>query len=94
MKNRITRKQLKKVIEHDYTLWVTLSESIIENYVRRLPSGEITMTSLTVCKKTSLSRKWCMIETTLVLNTDRKSVSPFQLPLLRTVHSAPIAEIK
>ena len=36
------------------------------------------MTSFPVCKKTSLSRKLCMIEVKLLKNTNRKSWSPFQ----------------
>jgi len=38
-------------IEHYFKLWVTLLEYIIENYVRRPISGDITMASFPVCKK-------------------------------------------
>ena len=48
-------------IEHEYKLGVSLSKSVIKNYVRR-PLVEI-----------SLSRKRCMIAVKLLLNTNRKS---------------------
>ena len=53
------------------------------------PSGYSTMTSVPVCKNTSLFRKRCMIEIKLLLNTKRKPVFPIQIPSLRTGHSAP-----
>src|SRR5664279_5312883 len=62
----------------------TLSSSSAASdvYKRQLykapPSGEITMTSFTVFKKTSLSQKRCVIEKKLLWNINRKSGSPFQ----------------
>ena len=47
------------------------------------------MTSFPVCKKTSLSRKRCLTEVKLLLNTNRKLVSPIQNPSLKTVYSTP-----
>ena len=47
------------------------------------------MTSFLVCKKMSLSRKWCMMEMRLLLNTNGKPLSPIQILSSRTVHSAP-----
>jgi len=42
------------------------------------PRGEITMTSLPACNKTSLSRKPCILKNKLVWNASRKSWSIFQ----------------
>ena len=75
-------------MEHEYKLGVTFSESVIEHFVRRTPIGEITLTSFPVCKKTSLSRKQCIIELKLLQNSNRKPLSHFQIPSSRTVHSA------
>ena len=126
-------------MKHDYKFGLTLSESIIENYVQRPlagyhhdvisglqenviisetvhdrgevtiehsnhyrsiklrhrelytapPSGDKLMTSFSVSKKTSLSRKRCMINEKCIWNIARKPLSAFQNPQLKTVYSAP-----
>lgn len=43
------------------------------------PSGNITMTAFPVCKKTTLTQKWCTIETKLPLIINRKLLSPFRV---------------
>ena len=50
-------------------------------------SGYSTMTYFPVCKKTLLSRKWCMIDGQFPWNTNRKSWSPFQNLFLKTAYS-------
>ena len=52
------------------------------------PSGYSTMTSVPVCKKTSFSRKQCMMKMNFLLISFRKMLSLFQNPPFRTVHSA------
>ena len=58
-------------IEHKQEVMVTISESVMENSVVRtaFPSGDITMPWFPVCKQT-LSRKRCMIDEKLLLNTN------------------------
>ena len=47
------------------------------------------MTSFPVCMKTSISPKRCMIEEKLLLNINMKPYKLLQIPLLKTIHSAP-----
>jgi len=54
-----------------------------------LPSGEITMTSYPPCNETSLSRKPCIPDKKLLLNTISKSWSLFQNPSWKIAWSAP-----
>ena len=53
------------------------------------PSEEIAMTSYPASMKTSISRKWCVLEQKLPLTTNRKLVSICQNPSLKTVYGAP-----
>jgi len=53
------------------------------------PSGEIMMTSYPVGNETLLSRKLCIQDKKLLLNTICKSWSLFQNPLLRIAWSTP-----
>jgi len=53
------------------------------------PGGEITMTSYPACNKTSLSRKPCIADKTLLWNAIRKSWSLLQNPLWKS-HEAPL----
>ena len=95
-KNSLSR---KRCMLDENLLWSTTGNNDrpfrIRHYkLRTAPhSGYNTMTSFPVSQKTSLSRKRCMIEMKLLLNTNRKPLLPFRIPSLRVVQSAFLAEI-
>jgi len=60
-----------------------------ENSSEAPTSGKITMTSYPACNKTSLSRKPCIPDKTLLWNNMRKSWSLFQNPSSKIAWSAP-----
>jgi len=55
-------------MERDREVMVALTESVMENRLKRPSGGKITMTSYPACNKTSLSRKPCIPDTNLPWN--------------------------
>jgi len=77
----------KVSMDHYHAVMVALSESLFK-IAWSAPGGEITMTSYPACNKTSLSRKPCIADKTLLLITIRKSWSLFQNPSWNIAWSA------
>ena len=74
-KGRITLKRLKIGKKCQWSMNINLGHPfrIRQRKLRTAPpSGEITMTSFPVCKKTSFTRKRCMIGVKLLWNTNGK----------------------